>query len=60
MQKDEYIKGSTFNIIKKYKQNHGLCVLYTGWQFKMIQYVFQAITTVFTLEQFENKSNQIK
>lgn len=40
-----------------YKQ-HGIMSLYSGWQFRSIQYFFQSIYTVSTLDYLERKAKE--
>lgn len=59
MQKEGCIiadKQNTLFTLKRFYSYNGLAILYTGWQFKMIQYITQSLFTVYTLELLENKS----
>jgi hypothetical protein len=60
MQKEDSInKQSTLSTLNFYYKNFGLRILYTGWQFKILQYVTQSLFTVTTLEILENKSKTL-
>ena len=63
IQKEGYIlpiKKNTILTLKHYYTNFGLKILYTGWQFKMFQYITQSFFTVYTLEFLEKKSKSLK
>jgi hypothetical protein len=61
MQKEGCIlKIKTISAISYYYKNFGFKILFTGWQFRALQYVTQSIFTVFTLEMLENKSKSLK
>jgi hypothetical protein len=57
-QKDGNIKDSTFSILRQFYKTYGFAKLYTGWQFRMLQYTLQSVFTVTTLEYLEIKSKQ--
>lgn len=59
-QKEEYIDEKTLKLFKKFYKEQGLLSLYTGWQFKSVQYFLQALLTVKTLDYLENKAKRLK
>ena len=58
-QKDNPLNEQTLKIIKNYILEKRVNVLYIGWQFKMMQYIFQSFFTVFTLDRLEMKSKEL-
>jgi solute carrier family 25 carnitine/acylcarnitine transporter 20/29 len=54
-QKAKYVNAYTFNILKSTYQEKGLLKLYVGWQFRLGQYIVQAILTCSALEELEIK-----
>lgn len=58
-QKAACINDSTFKILKKSYRINGLKTLYTGWQYRMIQYFTQSLFTVSTLDILENKAKKL-
>ena len=52
-QKAEYVNAYTYNILKTTYQEKGLLKLYVGWQFRLGQYIVQAILTCSALEELE-------
>jgi hypothetical protein len=59
MQKQGFITGTTFKIMRGFYNRYGVRTLYTGWQFKAFQYILQSIFTVMTLESLELKSKNL-
>jgi hypothetical protein len=59
MQKEGYHKEKTFDIMKKYYNQGGIRILYTGSQFKLLQYILQSIFTVVLLDRLENNSKHL-
>jgi hypothetical protein len=59
MQKEGYHKEKTFEIMKKYYNQEGIRVLYTGSQFKLLQYILQSIFTVVLLDKLESNSQHL-
>jgi len=59
-QKEGPSNEKTFKIMKNFINQKGICILYTGWQFKVMQYIFQSFFTVYTLDRLEMKSKELK
>lgn len=59
MQKEAHLEDGTLKVLRKYYNEHGLNSLYTGWQFKSLQYLIQALFTVKILDYLENKSKKL-
>jgi hypothetical protein len=60
MQKEgSILKTNTISALSYFYHNFGFKLLFTGWQFKILQYVTQSVFTVFTLEMLEKRSKNL-
>lgn len=59
IQKEGHTNDHTFKVMVNYCKAYGFKILYTGWQFKLIQYIIQSLFTVAALEHLERKSKSL-
>jgi len=60
LQKDKNMQDNSFKILKFYYAEYGIRSLYTGWQFRSLQYFLQSVFTVKTLDYLENKARSLR